>query len=42
LLRPERWEDGLDMETEIEEIHRFLRKARNGKAVGIYCYPIVF
>jgi hypothetical protein len=30
-----RWEEELDIEIEMEEIHNYLRKAKNGKAVGV-------
>jgi hypothetical protein len=43
VLRPERsWEEELDRETEIDEIHKYLRKAKNGKAVGTDRYPMEF
>jgi hypothetical protein len=39
--RPERrWEE--ELKIEMEEIHRYLRKAKNGKAVGIDGYPMEF
>jgi hypothetical protein len=43
VLKPEgRLEEELDREIEIEEMHRYLRKAKNGKAVGIDGYPMEF
>jgi hypothetical protein len=43
VLRPERrWEEELDREIEMEDIHIYLRKAKNGKAVGIDGYPVEF
>jgi hypothetical protein len=43
VFRPERrWEEELDWEIEKEEIHKYLRKAKNGKAVGIEGYPMDF
>jgi hypothetical protein len=35
-----RWEEKLDREIEMEEIHNYLRKAKNGKAVGSDGYPM--
>jgi hypothetical protein len=32
----------LDREIEIEEIHKYLKKAKNGKAVAINGYPMEF
>jgi hypothetical protein len=41
--RTERWwEEELDRETEIEELQKYLRKAKNGKAVRIDGYPMEF
>jgi hypothetical protein len=41
--RPEkRWEEELDRETELGKIHSYLKKAKNGKAVGVDGYPIEF
>jgi hypothetical protein len=43
VLRPDRkWEEELDREIEMEEIHKYLRKAKNGKAVGTNGYPMEF
>jgi hypothetical protein len=43
ILRPERrWEEELDREVEMEEIQNYVRKAKNGKAVGTYGYPVEF
>jgi hypothetical protein len=41
--RPEkRWEEELDREIDLEEIHSYLKKAKNGKAVGVDDYPMAF
>jgi hypothetical protein len=43
LSRPDRrWEEALDREIELEEIHKYLKKAKNGKAVGRDGYPMEF
>jgi hypothetical protein len=43
LLRSERWwEEELDREIKIEESHKYLKKAKIGKAVGIDGYPTKF
>jgi hypothetical protein len=43
VLRPERrWEEELDREIEMEEIQNYLRKAKNGKAIGTDGYPMEF
>jgi hypothetical protein len=34
-----RWDEELDREIEMEEIHNYLRKAKNGKAVGVRWIP---
>jgi hypothetical protein len=39
--RPEkRWKEELDREIDLEEIHSYLKKAKNGKAVGVDGYPM--
>jgi hypothetical protein len=43
IFRPERtWEEELDREIDMEEIHNYLRKAKNGKAVESDGYPMEF
>jgi hypothetical protein len=41
LPRPERrWEEELNREIKVEEIHKYLKKAKNGKGVGIDGYAM--
>jgi hypothetical protein len=41
--RPEkRWEKELDRDINLEEICNYLKKAKNGKAVGVDGYPVEF
>jgi hypothetical protein len=43
LYGPEkRWKEELDGEIELEGMHKYLKKAKNGKAVGIDGYPKEF
>jgi hypothetical protein len=41
--RPEkRWKEELDREIDLGEIHSYLKKAKNGKAVDVDGYPMEF